>query len=101
MGDERGVGKFAADAHDAGMGEFDMGVTTAVPEGHFPAGLFHDPGPRFSSGTKSRSRSGGLARTILTALPAGADDVAQGLDFGAAINIGDSVEVGVGFLQGL
>ncbi len=57
--------------------------------------------PRFSSGTKSRSRSLGQALDDFDRVAAGADDVAQGFDLGAAIDVGDGVKIRVRRLEGL
>ena len=57
--------------------------------------------PRFSSGTKSRSRSLGAGVDDFDRVAAGANDVAERLDLGAAIDIGDGVKIGIGGLQRL
>ena len=44
MGDDDGIGVFLLDGIDAIAGELDVDVTSALPEIHFTAGFFHDPG---------------------------------------------------------
>ena len=100
MGHERRAGEFAADAHDAGVGEFHMGVTTALPQGHFSPGLLHDPGPEVLVGHKEKVALRRAGADDFDGVAAGADDVAVGLDLRAAINICDGIEIGIGLLQG-
>lgn len=113
-----GVGKFAdfAEAlgvdHDFGLritrlglehgvaAEFDVGVTIAFPERHRTTGLFDDPLAEVFVGDEEQVFVFGGGIDDLLGVAAGDDDVAQGFHGGAAIDVGDGPEVGVGLLQG-
>jgi hypothetical protein len=79
MGDQRGVGELAADARDSGVGELDVRVTTALPQGHLPARLLHHPGAEVLVRDEQQVALFGGGVDDFDGVAAGANDIAQGL----------------------
>lgn len=100
MDDDFSVGELLLGAEHSLLLEFDVGITVAFPEGHGATGLFHDPLPEVFIGHEEEFLV--LRRSVddFLGVAAGDDDIAQRLHCGAAIDVGNGPEIGVGFLQG-
>ena len=81
------------------VAELGVGVTIALPQGHGATGLFHDPGTEVFVGHEQEIAIFGRGVDDFDGVAAGADDVAEGFHFRAAINIGDGIKVGIGGLK--
>ena len=81
------------------VGPLDVDVTEAAPEGHRAAGLFHDPGTEIFVGHEKQIFIFGSGVDDFDGVAAGADDVAESFYFGAAIDVGDGVEIRIGRLE--
>lgn len=94
--DEFGVGIFFADFGDTVPGELDVNVTGTLPKIHFSAGLLHDPTAEVLIGNEEDVAVGRSGLHDGFRIAAGANDIAQGFDVGAAVDVGDDVVIFVG-----
>ena len=93
MGYDWGFGEFFLDFEDAISGEFHMDVAGSLPQVHGAAGLFHDPGAEIGIGHEQDISIGRNVFHDAHGIAAGADDIAEGLDMAAAVDVGDHIIV--------
>ena len=81
------------------MGPLDVDVAVALPEGHRPTCLLHDPSSEVLVGHEQQRSI--LRRMFynLNCVAAGHDAVAQGLHLGRTVDVGDGVEIGIRGLE--
>jgi hypothetical protein len=99
MNDNLGVGELRAQPQHLIALKLDMRVTIALPQGHWPAGLFHHP--RAQIFVRNEQQVFVLRRGLdnFHRVAAGANHVAQRLHRRAAIDVGDRPEIRIRFLQ--
>src|SRR5580692_10265655 len=98
MHDDFRVGKLLAHAQYGVAAELDVRVTIPAPQSHRAAGLFHDPRAEIFIWHEEQITVFGRGIDDFYRIAAGADDIAEGLYFRAAIDVSDGVKVWVGCL---
>jgi hypothetical protein len=81
--------------------ELDVDVTVAAPKRHGPSGFLHHPRAKIFVRHKQQILLFRRGINDLDGVAAGANDVGEGLHFGAAIDVGDGVKIWIGLLKGL
>jgi len=101
VGDDRRIGKLDTGFLQRLYGEENVGVTAAGPELHLATGFLGDPLAEVLVGHEKNFPVGGHLVDDLDRVAAGADDVAERLHRGGAVDVGDDVEIGMrGFVGG-
>ena len=99
MDHDFGLGKLAFHLQQGFPAEFNVGVTISPPEGHGASGLLHHPGAQILVRHKKDVAIGRAGIHDLHRVSARADDVAERLHLGAAVDVGDGQKIRVGLLQ--
>ena len=88
-----------ANFHDGIMGEFDVSVTVSLPESHRAIRLFRDPSPQIFVWHKEQIPILWRGFYDFFGVATRANDIAQGFDFGTAIDVGDRIKVRISLLK--